>query len=1135
MSSKLSFFNKTIFKKNIALYWPIWGIYTLVLLFSLPGILWLEFHSYIITPPSLQQKTTALYYVLEYSEFHIWAIALTAVIAGMALFHYMYNTKSAYMIHSLPTNRTELFGTNVISGLVFLAVPQIVTFLITVLLCLSEGVTKVEYIGMWLLMVLATDVIMFSMVTLCAMFTGQMIALPIYVVAINSLSWIVGGLMDIMVSLYSYGVSISLDAMDSSIVKWLSPFICYLQSVRMQSSGWTDVETPTSMYLKGVPCILIYLCVAVVLYGIAYWLYQKRQIEQAGNLVAIKPLKKLVCYGVSAFAAMYGAILVAIILELFSIHIFETPLFFIVMLVIGMLAYFFADMLVKKTFRVFKRENWISAGISGVIMFASFGALYGYAEWRQYEIPDVDRIEFATARLDYEMCFTEDDCQWVVEAHKKILDNLSYLEEMDEEDVYSYNEEEVVRFEYYMKDGSYQYRYYSVPMDNGIGQDIIDLFIEQETSAEQFFRQVIGLSNQIEEFSSGDISYALWEDTEDGLVKNVRFQTGILNEENAKRMYQAIKADAEAGTIQKYNSLYICDNHSNVKSVYSQDNYVVLRYKDGKEEEKLVFYYDYDCENIINVMLQLEYAESAEDFYWSSLGMSTVMPEFTISELLGFDYTLVTEFTTGELLLRQVGDWYEYYELEEGQSEKLYWAIIKEWESGNLKNHYYSESEELSHIAVEFRGPDSGVWHYFNWKFGSDCQFIINELISLGIISSSEDIYWEPTKDTEEPEDTRLEDLICEDYERVTEFYCGSIGKEREFAGLSSFNGFELDDVLSETLYNAALKEWKYGNLQKYISESADEICYLSIIYMRPSDGQIWGVNLPFGKDCEIIINELQANGIIDSVDDIEWYNPGETEVIGDAHTKYLKNVFGKEYNKLDTFVNTRIEVGVRYEEEDKSILEVTDFSDYDIQKRIYQAILQDWKNGDLLKYNAKRYLTDYKLEEPYYGDSTYDIILDVVLPDTNESKTIVISYGRDCTNIIELLVELQMIESADMIHWYYLNQEDPSFLVNYDWLRSFVGWDTVQGYITYFYGEENHPSVYFDAEKSAKLYEAVVDGLENGNLVYYIFERPFETEGKLYITFKNPATGEKGSMHIAFGSGCEELIELIKELGLYP
>ena len=36
MQSRTSCFNKTIFKKNITHFWPIWGIYLVFLLYALP-------------------------------------------------------------------------------------------------------------------------------------------------------------------------------------------------------------------------------------------------------------------------------------------------------------------------------------------------------------------------------------------------------------------------------------------------------------------------------------------------------------------------------------------------------------------------------------------------------------------------------------------------------------------------------------------------------------------------------------------------------------------------------------------------------------------------------------------------------------------------------------------------------------------------------------------------------------------------------------------------------------------------------------------------------------------------------------------------------------------------------------------
>ena len=43
MKSKTSFINKTMLQKNVKLYWPIWTLYTIVLLLNGPFSMWSRF------------------------------------------------------------------------------------------------------------------------------------------------------------------------------------------------------------------------------------------------------------------------------------------------------------------------------------------------------------------------------------------------------------------------------------------------------------------------------------------------------------------------------------------------------------------------------------------------------------------------------------------------------------------------------------------------------------------------------------------------------------------------------------------------------------------------------------------------------------------------------------------------------------------------------------------------------------------------------------------------------------------------------------------------------------------------------------------------------------------------------------
>ena len=116
MKSKISFFNKTIFLKNVTLYWPIWGIYTLTALLMQPATIWLFNNmSYYADGYSDVMQLRDLVDVLGF-EGYVVLIAVGAMLAGMALYSYLYNSKSANMIHSLPVDRTQLYGTTLISG-----------------------------------------------------------------------------------------------------------------------------------------------------------------------------------------------------------------------------------------------------------------------------------------------------------------------------------------------------------------------------------------------------------------------------------------------------------------------------------------------------------------------------------------------------------------------------------------------------------------------------------------------------------------------------------------------------------------------------------------------------------------------------------------------------------------------------------------------------------------------------------------------------------------------------------------------------------------------------------------------------------------------------------------------------------
>ncbi len=776
MKSKISFFNKTIFWKNVTLYWPIWGGYTFILMCIMPIMLWLEYNNgFRITPLTGVQKFSRLADVLELTPVYTILIACTAVITGMALFSYLYNSKSANMIHSLPVNRTELFGTNVITGLTFLAVPQVFVFVMTVLLCLVEGVPQVEYLGVWLLVSFATDVIAFSIVTFCAMFTGLIIALPIYVLVLNCLAYVINLLLELVISSFGYGVEYY-NLFTQTFLEWLSPLACYMNNVQL-SSVYTNGSL-TAMQLEGIVCIVVYLIMAIVLYAIAYMVYQKRQIEHAGELITVGFVKPIFRCGIGIIAAMYGSILLRTIFLEVNIEI-SMFVFVCLLLLIGVIAYFIADMLVRKTFHVFKKQNCIGCGIFSIVLLLTFGGMYGYSELAEHRLPENEDIECAFIELGYMTRYDDEKISFVTDVHKQILENLSYYETLDVTNQYWISDlsYEYVSVYYVMKNGETFSRSYRIPLE-GSGNDIINRIIEVEQEPENCLKNLICNNyDELTEFEIGylNIEYYVNEGGEIG------YHDVILSQEQSKLLYDAIVADALEGNLMKYNSYYYEKDESYDGYTY----YIEFSYKKLPNSEKGYDYWDYfysnigsgymemetmsfyvrfgkDCQNIIDAIYECGILEESQRLYWGEEGAWYEDPfEYFMQNAFGVnEIAMIEQFEGGGIyfaryVTNEDGEKVysnDFLPLTPEQSRELAYGAEKDAYIQTLLKYNpdyinYSETyvgdDSVFLISMGYEDPITGENRSAWIRFGSDCETIANMLVDLGIVESVYDICWD--------------------------------------------------------------------------------------------------------------------------------------------------------------------------------------------------------------------------------------------------------------------------------------------------------------------------------------------------------------------------------------------------------
>lgn len=187
MKSKTSYFNRTIFLNNITRFWPIWALYLVILLFGMPIKLFLNTQLNISSVENVAGRK--LDYMLNCVDSNLMpmTVFLFSILCAVAVFSYLYSTRNCYMIHALPVKRGELFLTGYLNGLLFMIVPQVITFLLTLFVCVVNNVTSVEYLFFWLLYTVGMTFVFYSGAVFCCMLAANYFAGVVFYVLGNTI------------------------------------------------------------------------------------------------------------------------------------------------------------------------------------------------------------------------------------------------------------------------------------------------------------------------------------------------------------------------------------------------------------------------------------------------------------------------------------------------------------------------------------------------------------------------------------------------------------------------------------------------------------------------------------------------------------------------------------------------------------------------------------------------------------------------------------------------------------------------------------------------------------------------------------------------------------------------------------
>lgn len=438
MRSKTSYFNGTLFKKNLSRYWPLWGLASFGgAMFPLAMLLELLHNGFRFWSPL--ETRQAYYTVLSYG---VPVISIVyAILCAMAVWNYLYNARSVGMMHTLPVRREGLFVTNVLSGLTMMAIPYTVTGVLLVLVTMLFGGFEPVGVLVTVLGVMGESLFFFGLATFCAFIVGNVFMLP----ALYGLLNFIAVLTDFMVNLLAQGFCFGLNSSYSGTVEWLSPVVYLIQKISPNSTyetqwvtdrlGGQRYETSvlTSVTLENGWLIAAYAAVGAALLGLAWLLYRRRRSESAGDVVAVGWMKPVFRYGCAAYAAILGGrLLYALLWESFQNgQYFAILPMILCMIAGGAVGYYAASMLLAKTPRVFK-TTWKGmlavalgcAALCGAMKCDLFGVV------RRVPAPDsVKLVNVYAAGSNYYLTPGKDDAliEKVRTLHQTIIDDKDYI------------------------------------------------------------------------------------------------------------------------------------------------------------------------------------------------------------------------------------------------------------------------------------------------------------------------------------------------------------------------------------------------------------------------------------------------------------------------------------------------------------------------------------------------------------------------------------------------------------------------------------------------------------------------------------------------------------------------------------
>lgn len=587
MRSKTSWFDKTLYRKHLTRWAPLWGLYTLCLLGGMTMLYVSNGQQFWFASrlSSILQKYVPLVNLVY------------GALAALMIFGDLYDTKMCYPIHALPLRREAMFLSGIAAGLTFSVLPGLLFTLCSIPLAMGTCVEGAWVIApLWLLANTFQFMLFFGIAVLCVFLTGNRYTMLLAYIGINFFSMAVFYIVDRLYTPMLYGV-----VTPETIKTTLMPLYhaarptveveSYFDVMQKYWQNPQDMTAGFTIYWNNIGYLALCGLAGLGFMAAALVLYRKRKLEFAGDALAVKCLEPLVPILCGLAAGILGYLVVNRATWRYSV---QNPvlLYSILAVAIGV-GWFAGKMLLAKSAAVFKPKAFLGWGVLTAVMALSLVMTkYDVFKIDDY-VPDasqVEKVEFSCG-LHQELTDPE-DIETVLKIQQGILrdretqtglyflehdwENVNIfgyyslpadpnvpleaggesreptLEEMrqalDSHEAYAYETNANVYIDYHMKDGRLIQRRYVMRSNSKAG----NLTRQLESNWDALLKQNVWLGyaadsqNEAMDFSKVTRIF----------LSGIDIPREYLTQEHIDALLAALKADCEAGNLSQTELLH---------------------------------------------------------------------------------------------------------------------------------------------------------------------------------------------------------------------------------------------------------------------------------------------------------------------------------------------------------------------------------------------------------------------------------------------------------------------------------------------------------------------------------------------------------------------------------------------------